>query len=57
MELEMNRTDFHKLFKSPGPVVLPVVHVLDHAQTARNVRIALHAGAPGVLLINHDITL
>jgi predicted TIM-barrel enzyme len=57
MELEMNRTDFHKLFKSPGPVVLPVVHVLDHAQTARNVRIALHAGAPGVLLINHDITV
>jgi predicted TIM-barrel enzyme len=53
----MNRLEFHRLFKSPGPVVLPVVHVLDHAQAERNVRIALHEGAPGVLLINHDITV
>lgn len=53
----MNRLEFHKLFKSPGPVVLPVIHVLDCEQTERNVRIAMRAGAPGVLLINHDITV
>lgn len=53
----MNRVEFHKLFKSPGPVVLPVIHVLDCVQTERNVRIAMHQGAPGVLLINHDITV
>lgn len=53
----MNRQEFHKLFKSPGPVVLPVIHVLDIEQTERNLRIAMHAGAPGVLLINHDISV
>lgn len=53
----MDRIDFHKLFKSPGPVVLPVIHVLDMEQTGRNLRIAMRAGAPGVLLINHDITV
>lgn len=50
----MKRNDFHKLFKSPGPVVLPVIHVLDNAQAERNVAIALEEGAPGVFLINHD---
>lgn len=50
----VNRRDFHKLFKSPGPVVLPVVHVIDEAQAARNVRIAMGEGAAGVFLINHD---
>jgi predicted TIM-barrel enzyme len=53
----MNRLEFHRLFKSPGPIVLPVVHVLDNAQAERNVRIAMHEGTPGVLLINHDITV
>ena len=50
----MNRTDFHKLFKTPGPVVLPVIHVLDSARTRKNVEILLEAGAPGCFLINHD---
>ena len=50
----MNRHEFHKLFKSPGPVVLPVVHVLDNSQAERNVQIAVGEGAPGVFLINHD---
>lgn len=50
----MNRTEFHKTFKSPGPVVTPVIHVLDLAQTMRNVTIAIEAGCPGVFLINHD---
>ncbi len=50
----MNRTDFHKLFKTPGPVVLPVIHVLDSDRTARNVEVLLEAGAQGCFLINHD---
>ena len=50
----MRRSDFHKLFKSPGPVVIPVIHVLDAAQAERNVRVAVAAGAAGVFLINHD---
>lgn len=50
----MNRNDFHKLFKTPGPVVLPVIHVLDGARTRRNVEILLEAGAQGCFLINHD---
>jgi len=50
----MTRDDFHKLFKSPGPVVLPVIHVTDNDQAARNVAIAIEEGAAGVFLINHD---
>lgn len=50
----MNRNDFHKLFKSPGPVVLPVIHVLDTPRTIANVRVVMEAGASGVFLINHD---
>ena len=50
----MDRTEFHKLFKTPGPVVLPVIHVLNSARTAKNVEILLEAGAPGCFLINHD---
>lgn len=50
----MNRSDFHKHFKSPGPVVLPVLHVLDTPRTLRNLRHVIAAGAPGCFLINHD---
>lgn len=50
----MTRADFHKLFKAPGPVVLPVIHVLDVEQTARNVRTLIREGAAGCFLINHD---
>jgi predicted TIM-barrel enzyme len=50
----MHRHAFRKLFKSVGPVVLPVIHVLDNAQAERNVRIAIGEGAAGVFLINHD---
>ncbi len=45
---------FRKQFKSPGPAVLPVIHVLDAEQSARNIRVAIGEGAPGVFLINHD---
>lgn len=50
----MNRNEFHELFKTPGPVVLPVIHVLDSARTQANVEILLGAGAQGCFLINHD---
>ena len=50
----MNRHEFRKFFKSVGPAVLPVIHVLDTAQAERNVRILVGEGAPGCFLINHD---
>ena len=50
----MRRSDFHKLFKSVGPVVLPVIHVLDTRQTLENVRVVIGEGAAGCFLINHD---
>jgi predicted TIM-barrel enzyme len=50
----MDRLAFHTLFKCPGPVVLPVIHVLDEEQAERNVAVAIAEGAPGVFLINHD---
>ena len=50
----MNRHDFRKLFKTVGPVVLPVIHVIDNAQAERNVRILIGEGAAGCFLINHD---
>lgn len=53
-EIAMNRTDFHRLFACPGPVVTPVIHVLDAAQTRANLDMIAQAGAQGAFLINHD---
>ena len=53
----MNRTDFRKIFKTLGPVILPVIHVVDEGQTKRNIEVALSCGAPGVFLINHDFEI
>ena len=50
----LTRSAFHKLFKSPGPVVLPVIHVLETARTADNVAKVIAGGAQGCFLINHD---
>jgi hypothetical protein len=50
----MDRIAFRKTFKSLGPAVLPVIHVLDEEQAHRNVRVAMDEGAAGVFLINHD---
>lgn len=50
----MNRADFHQEFDCAGPVVIPVIHVLDEEQTARNIELAANTGASGVFLINHD---
>jgi len=53
----MNRHEFHRLFKSPGPAVLPVIHVQDIDQIKRNIRICIREGAQGVFLINHDFAV
>jgi predicted TIM-barrel enzyme len=50
----MNRQDFRKKFNTSGPVVLPVIHVLDADQSRRNIEVAQDGGCPGVFLINHD---
>ncbi|MEM8795308.1 MAG: adenine phosphoribosyltransferase [Pseudomonadota bacterium] len=50
----MDRLDFHKSFKATGPVVIPVIHVLDTPRTVKNIEIAIREGAAGVFLINHD---
>ncbi len=50
----MYRSEFRKYFKCMGPVVLPVIHVLDSAQAKRNLATAIECGAPGAFLINHD---
>jgi len=53
----MNRTQFRQLFNCTGPVVTPVIHVLDVKQTARNIDIAIAGGVAGVFLINHDFSV
>ncbi|WP_298838321.1 BtpA/SgcQ family protein [uncultured Roseobacter sp.] len=50
----MNRYDFQRNFRATGPVVLPVIHVLDAEQARRNIQTAIDGGCPGVFLINHD---
>lgn len=50
----MTRTEFHARFGSPGPVVLPVIHVLETERTLRNIDVARANGAAGCFLINHD---
>ncbi|MBX2884436.1 MAG: hypothetical protein KTR32_31070 [Granulosicoccus sp.] len=50
----MNRDAFRKYFKTTGPAILPVIHVVDTAQVQRNIDVAIAAGAQGVFLINHD---
>ena len=50
----MTLREFHKLFKAPGPVVLPVIHALDTGQVNENIRILVGEGASGCFLINHD---
>ncbi|QGX98781.1 adenine phosphoribosyltransferase [Roseovarius faecimaris] len=50
----MNRYTFQQSFGTSGPVVLPVIHVLDAEQTKTNIQSAIDGGCPGVFLINHD---
>ena len=53
----MNRGEFCKYFKTMGPVVLPVIHVLDLGQAKHNLATVVRCGAPGVFLINHDFEI
>jgi len=50
----MQRIEFHNIFESSGPVILPVIHVLDEAQAAANIDHVINAGLKGCFLINHD---
>ena len=50
----MQRADFHKIFQCSGPVIFPVIHVLDDARTAANIDHIINAGLKGCFLINHD---
>ena len=50
----MQRADFHKIFQCSGPVILPVIHVMDDARTAANIDHIIDAGLKGCFLINHD---
>lgn len=50
----MQRSDFHKIFQCSGPVILPVIHVLNDARTAANIDHIIDAGLKGCFLINHD---
>jgi predicted TIM-barrel enzyme len=50
----MDRTEFRAMFGSRGPVVLPVIHVLETKRTLANIDILTDLGAPGCFLINHD---
>ena len=50
----MNRSEFREKFHSSGPVILPVIHVIDSGQTAANIDKLLTAGIKGCFLINHD---
>ncbi len=42
----MNQHELHLKFGSKEPIVLPVIHVLDHEQTYRNIAIAIDGGCP-----------
>ena len=50
----VNRSEFHDFFGNNAPIILPVIHVIDHDQTASNIDILIDAGISGCFLINHD---
>ena len=50
----MNRTEFHDFFGGQAPVILPVIHVISHDQTASNIDKLIDASISGCFLINHD---
>ena len=50
----LSRSDFHALFDAAGPVILPVIHVLESARTQENIERVKRAGLNGCFLINHD---
>lgn len=50
----MSRSRFNAHFDCHGPVVLPVIHVIDVSQTFANIRTLIDECAPGCFLINHN---
>ena len=50
----MNRSEFYDFFGDRAPIILPVIHVIDHDQTANNIETLIDAGISGCFLINHD---
>lgn len=50
----MQRSEFHHRFDTSGPVILPVIHVVDEALGATNIDHVAEAGLKGCFLINHD---
>ncbi len=50
----MDRTEFRASFGVRGPVVLPVIHVLDRDRTLKNIDVLTDLNASGCFLINHD---
>jgi len=50
----VNRTEFHDFFGDNAPVILPVIHVISHDQTASNIDKLIDASISGCFLINHD---
>jgi hypothetical protein len=48
------RSEFHRLFKTSGPAVTPVIHVIDDTQVSKNIEVVIGEGAQGAFLINHD---
>lgn len=50
----MDRVEFRALFNVRGPVVLPVIHVLETQRTLDNIDVLTGEGATGCFLINHD---
>ena len=53
----MNRSEFHDFFKNSGPVILPVIHVINKTQTVININKLINADIKGCFLINHDFAL
>ena len=50
----MDRDTLLSVFSSSGPIILPVIHVINNQQVELNIRIALDNGCKGIFLINHD---
>ena len=53
----MKRSEFHHLFGSDTPIILPVIHVLTYDQVAANLAKIIKVGIRGCFLINHDFDI
>ena len=54
MRLEMKRSEFYGFFGPRIPIILPVIHVIDHDQTSDNIKILIDLKISGCFLINHN---